>query len=109
MKYILTAITYALIALSLILFLKSLDRAVEVDDLKSHIASQKKVIAFLHSVNERAITSCAITADGFDQLLIRSSYASSNKWINDRMLFGPFLAERRGSCISRIEILASPL
>ncbi|HEY4292805.1 hypothetical protein [Luteibacter sp.] len=109
MKYLLTALMYGMLALSVLFFLKGIDSISEIDDLKSHINSQKRVIVFLKEVNDHAIASCAIKAEAFDELLKRSSYASGNRWINERILFGPFLAERTNDCISRIDLLARPL
>ncbi|NID15938.1 hypothetical protein [Luteibacter yeojuensis] len=107
MKYVLTAITYTLMALSALMFLKSLDRAVEIDDLKSHIEQQNRAIAFLQSINVEAMTPCTMKINAFDRLAKASGYASTT-WTNEHVFVGPFQVKRRGDCISSMKLIGLP-
>lgn len=107
MKYVLTAITYVLMAMSALMFIKSLDRAKEVDDLKSHIEQQNRAIAFLQSLNNEAMSACGLSTSAFDRSASASDY-SSTTWKDDYVFIGPFQVERQGDCISRMKLIGLP-
>ena len=95
-------------ALSLIFFLRSLDAAIEIDSLKSHLVSQRESIDFLLSVNVRMIRACSLKTDVFEDIVKQSPYASNNRWNDDRFFAGPFLATRTRDCVSRIDMVGRP-
>jgi len=109
MRYMLTAVTYAMMAMSALMFLKSIDRAAEVDDLKSHIRSQREAIVFLLAFSDKAVSECAMNVGTFDDLLKNSSYAHRAFRLNDQLAFGPFLVQKKNNCISHIGHVSSPM
>jgi hypothetical protein len=94
--------------LSLIFFLRSIDAAIEIDSLKSHVASQRESIDFLLSLNERTIQACSLKTDVFEDIVKQSPYASNNSCNDDRFFAGPFLVTRTGDCVSRVDMVGRP-
>ena len=97
--YIVLLIVLSLAAI--FFFIRSIDAAIEIDDLKSQIHLQQEGILFIQSVANDAFSSCKTNVEQFEITAKKNGYAFV--WQGETALVGPFRITKQDSCISKIE------
>lgn len=109
MKYTSVATFTLLTVLLVVSAFRTLDKAMEVDDLRSHIRLQNDAIEFLESVNNAALSSCSIKVEGLRALTNSSKYQYTGlQWNEGRAQVGPFEVRRDGECVTEIKLVGLP-
>lgn len=98
-RYIVLVIVLGVAAI--FFFLRTLDSAIEIDDLKSQIRLQQEGLQFLQSVANDALTSCRTTVERFET----AAHANGHTvvWQGQVALVGPFRVTKQDSCVVKIE------
>jgi hypothetical protein len=104
MKYV---IAIALSLLCAFMFLRGLDSALEIDDLKSQVKLQKKSIVFLERVSNQALSSCSVNASRLKSIAESSGYSGA-VWEKDKFSAGFFQGKKVGECVTEIRLVGLP-
>ena len=99
MIYTLTLVVLG--AAAIFFFMRSIDAAIEIDDLKSQIHLQQEGIQFIQTVANDAFSSCKTSVEQFEVTAKKNGHAVV--WQGENALVGPFRITKQGSCITKIE------
>jgi hypothetical protein len=93
-----------LIAIAILSFLRVLDAALEIDDLKSQVRLQREALQFLQDVANDTLASCGTTVANFESTAARIN-GRPVFWEGQIALVGPFKVTKKDSCVERIELV----
>jgi hypothetical protein len=96
-----------LVAAIVVLAARTLDKSLEVDDLKSQIILQKKSIIFLQAINKISVANCSVKKDDIEKIAKSVGYATPG-WGGRRVMEGPFQIDVQDQCITRINLIGLP-
>lgn len=95
------ALLVATSVLAIVGFARSIDAALEIDDLKSANHSANSEMKFLQAVTNEALASCEITLDKFSKIAKENGYAFS--MVNKEQIgMGTFIVTIHDSCITKM-------
>lgn len=97
--YIVLLIVLSLAAI--FFFIRSIDAAIEINDLKSQIRLQQEGIQFIQTVANDAFSSCESSVEQFEITAKKNGHAVV--WQEETALVGPFKITKQDSCILKIE------
>ena len=101
MKTIIFIVLLIVLSLAAIFFfIRSIDAAIEIDDLKSQIHLQQEGIKFIQTVANDAFSSCKTTVEQFEMTAKRNGHTVV--WQGDTALVGPFRITKHDSCMRRV-------
>jgi hypothetical protein len=104
MKYALPLILFLLLVLT---FLRGLDFALEIDDLKSQVRIQKKSLVFLERLSNQALPSCSVSESNLKSIAESSGYTSVTL-DKDKFSVGFFQGKKFGDCVTEIRLIGLP-
>jgi uncharacterized protein YueI len=95
------ALLVATSVLAIVGFARSIDAALEIDDLKSGSSYVNREMNFLQAVTNEALVSCEITLDKFGKIAKENGYAF--RMVNKEQIeIGTFIVTIHDSCISKM-------
>ncbi|MER9934336.1 hypothetical protein [Mesorhizobium sp. M0088] len=89
-------------AIALFLFVRSLDPALEIDNLKEQIGLQRREMRFLSKMANMSFSSCHLRVADFEKFAKENGHEVS--WSGDVALAGAFKVQRKDSCIVSVTV-----
>ncbi|RUW51075.1 hypothetical protein EOA32_17160 [Mesorhizobium sp. M1A.F.Ca.ET.072.01.1.1] len=88
--------------IAILLFVRSLDPALEIDNLKEQIGLQRSELRFLSKMANMGFASCHLTVPDFEKFAKENEHAFL--WEGDNGLVGGFKVQRKGACIVSVTV-----
>lgn len=101
-KVMLVLLFLALLVVSLVLFFRVIDAALEISDLKSGADLRYREMQTLMVLMNASLHSCSLSVSKLESVIQERGVSSGLAWNRDSATLGSFLIVRKGGCVVRI-------